>query len=65
MLAIHEDGSRGVWWIPATGGDVTKVIAFDDPSLEVFINALSVGSDNLYLMIAEYESDIWVMDLEY
>ena len=24
-----------------------------------------VGPENLYLTIAEYESDIWVMDLEW
>ncbi len=63
-IATHEDGSEGVWWIPDNGGDATKVVAFDDPSLTVFRN-LTVGPENLYLTIAEYESDIWVMDLEW
>ena len=62
--ATHENGSRGVWWVPATGGDATKVVAFDDPSLTVF-EAITVGSENLYLTISEYESDIYVMDLEW
>jgi len=69
FLDIHEDGSRGVWWIPANGGDATKVVAFDGPSLSVPItvalNILTVGPENLYLTIAQYESDIWVMDLEW
>jgi serine/threonine-protein kinase len=64
FTANHEDGSRGVWWIPTEGGDPTKVVAFDDPSLTV-PGFFSVGPENIYLTIAEYESDIWVMDLEW
>jgi Tol biopolymer transport system component len=60
----HEGGSEGVWWIPADGGDATKVVAIDDPSLTL-LGFLSVNSTHLYLTIAEYESDIWVMDLEW
>ncbi len=54
----------GAGSIPADGGDATKVVAFDDPSLAVF-GTITVGPENLYLTIAEYESDIYVMDLEY
>jgi Tol biopolymer transport system component len=64
VIATDEDGSRGIWWIPANGWDATKVVAFDDSSLTV-PGYLSVGAENFYLTIAEYESDIWVMDLEY
>jgi len=67
FVGIHEDGSEGVWWIPANGGDAAKVVAFDDPSLSVptDLPLLTVGPENLYLTISEYESDIWVMDLEW
>jgi len=61
----QEDGSWGVWWIPADGGDAKKVVAFDDPSLGVAGFQFTVGSEDLYLTIAEHESDIWVMDLEW
>jgi len=44
---------------------VTKVVAFDDPSLTVPGGSFSVGDDRLYLTIARYESDIYVMDLEW
>jgi len=64
FVATHLDGSDGVWWIPAGGGDATKVVALDDPSLAAE-GFLSVESENLYLTIAEYESDIWVMDVEW
>lgn len=65
FLATHEDGSRGVWWIPVSGGNATNVVAFDDPALDVNQFGLSVGPENLYLTIGEYESDIWVMDLDW
>jgi hypothetical protein len=39
-------------------------VAFDDPSVAVQ-GYLTVGPEHLYLTIAEYESDIWVMDLEW
>jgi Tol biopolymer transport system component len=67
FVATHADGSRGVWWVPANGGDATKVVAFDDPSLHLPINLglLTVGPEIFYLTIAEYESDIWVMDLDW
>jgi Tol biopolymer transport system component len=64
FLATHEDGSEGVWSIPARGGPATRIVAFDDPALAVF-DALSVGPDHIYLTVSEYESDIWVMDLEW
>ncbi len=64
FLGTHEDGSAGLWWIPADGTDATKVVAFDDPSL-ILPGFFSVGPEDLYLTIAKYESDIWVMDLEW
>jgi len=63
FFADHEDGSEGVWWIPTNGGDASKVVAFDNPFLSV--SRLTVGPENIYLTISEYESDIWVMDLDW
>jgi eukaryotic-like serine/threonine-protein kinase len=64
IVATHEDGSRGLWWFPAGGGDPAEVVAFDDPGTYA-PGPFSVGPDRIYLTIAEYESDIWVMDLEW
>ena len=47
----------GVWSFPVTGGEATQLVAFDDPSLNVY-RTLTVGPDNFYLTISEYESDI-------
>jgi len=41
-----------------------EVLSRYDPSLIVW-GFLTAGPENLYLTIAEYESDIWVMDLEW
>ena len=54
----------GVWSLPVRGGEATQLVAFDDPSRSV-LPFLTVGPDLFYLTISEYESDIWVMDLEY
>jgi hypothetical protein len=64
FLATHEDGWDGAWWIPATGGDANKVVVFDDPTRGVY-STLTVGPEHLYFTVTEYESDIWVMDLEW
>jgi len=60
----HEDGSEGMWWIPANGGAATKVVAIDDPSLTVGY-MVTVGRENLYFTIPDHESDIWAMDLDW
>ncbi len=55
--------------MPVAGGEPTKLVAFDDPSLTVLnssaVHSLTVGPDRFYVTISEYESDIYVMDLEY
>jgi len=63
--ATDRDGRRGVWAIPLAGGPARLVIAFDDPALVNFAGIMSVGPDQLYLTIAEYESDIWVAKLRW
>jgi serine/threonine-protein kinase len=64
FTATQEDGSRGIWRVPVDGGIPDKVVAFDDPAVQVD-NFFSVGPEQFYLTIAEYESDIYVMDLEW
>ncbi len=61
---VQSGPAVGVWSLPVTGGEATQLVAFDDPSLS-FYAALTVGPDSFYLTISEYESDIYVMDLEY
>jgi len=62
FFGLDADGSEGLWSVPATGGEPTKVIAFDDPAVVVG-DAFAVGPDAIYLTVIEDESDIWVADL--
>ena len=64
-LAVHRDGRRGIWAIPAAGGAARLVIWHDDPILENGIEGMSVGPDRIYLTVAQNESDIWVAKLRY
>jgi serine/threonine-protein kinase len=53
----------GIASIPVEGGEPRMVVVRDNPALRE--NGLfSVGPDNLYVTVAEQESDIWVMDVE-
>ena len=65
FLAVDQDLTQGVWSIPATGGEPRLVVTVDDPSLLLFRTGVSVGAERLYFSVAEYESDIYVMDLQY
>ena len=63
---VAPDGSQGIWAIPSSGGDPVLVIENDDDALWANLYSFEVGPDNrIYLAVAEYESDIWVMDLEW
>ena len=58
-----EDGTVGLWSMPFEGGDATLVVHYDDPSVWAWGNAVDNGT--YYIGYSKYESDIWVMDLEW
>ena len=51
--------------MPTKGGAPRLVLVNDDESLWALDYTLRVGPERIYLTVAEYESDIWVMDLEW
>ncbi len=52
--------------MPTTGGVPELVIVNDDESLWANVYSFEVGPDaRIYLAVAEYQSDIWMMDLEW
>jgi TolB protein len=62
---VSVDGTTGVYEVPAEGGPVRLLVRFDDPTRVSGPLFQSVGPGNmLYLTLSEYESDIWVADLE-
>jgi hypothetical protein len=65
FYALDFEGTQGIWFVPTRGGIPKLAIASDDPSLWIYLPGISVGPETLYVSVAEYESDIWVMDLEW
>ncbi len=65
VYGLDAEGSQGIWAIPTEGGTPRLVIENDDESRWIFSSSLRVHGGRIYFSVAEYESDIWVMDLEY
>jgi Tol biopolymer transport system component len=63
LVGSHENGSEGIWAIPTQGGEPSLIVAYDDAEIDG-LGYFSVGPENLYITVGEYESDIWVMDVE-
>ena len=62
---VSADGASGVYEVPAEGGPVRLLVRFDDPTKVPGPLFQSAGpGDVLYLTLREYESDIYVADLE-
>jgi hypothetical protein len=59
-----EDGVRGLWWIPRSGGLATLAMSSDDPN-QLLHNQIAVGEDRIFFTIEEGEGDIRVVDLEW
>jgi serine/threonine-protein kinase len=55
-------GVLGIYQMPAEGGWPRLVVRFDDPTKDVWL-PYSVGDNKIFLSLAEYESDIYAMDL--
>lgn len=51
--------------MPVEGGVPSLAIDFDDPERYLYQWGFSAASDSMYVVLTEYESDIWVMDLEW
>jgi hypothetical protein len=63
-IASRQGGPFGIWAVPVAGGPARLVVAFDDPAV-VTTGSFSVGRDQLYVTVSEFESDIWVAKLQY
>ena len=61
-MAANE-GQASMWSIPVEDGVPELVVEFDDPELAVVWPYFSHDGEHFYLHIAQFESDIWVMDL--
>ena len=62
---VAADGNTGVYEVPAEGGPIRLLVRFDDPTKVSGPLFQSAGpGDMLYLTLREYESDIYVADVE-
>ena len=50
--------------MPAAGGLPQPRVRYDDPTKAVW-RVYSISNGKLYVSIAEYDSDIYVMDLDF
>ena len=63
FTAIDGAGNRGVYRVPATGGTPVLVVAFDEPSMTLRSNGVTIRGGTVFFALGEVESDIWVADL--
>jgi serine/threonine-protein kinase len=60
----HSDGRAGIWSMAAEGGEPRQLV-IDDPARPIFWLSANEFGGRFYFVLSEYESDIYVMDLEY
>jgi Tol biopolymer transport system component len=60
----HVDGRAGIWSVAKVGG-LPRLLVIDDPARPLYSLASYEFGNRFYFTLSEYESDIYVMDLEY
>jgi serine/threonine-protein kinase len=66
LLALkrHADSTSGLYDVPLEGGVPRELIRFDDPARQPRPE-MAVHDGVVYFTLGEFESDVWVMDLEW
>ncbi len=65
FTANDSTGVGGLYVVPVEGGRAREVVRFDGPARAVgILFAFTLADDRVYFTISEYESDIWVADVE-
>ena len=62
--AIDSDGVVSFRSVPVSGGESKLLVRFDDPSRQFSRWEFSTDGTRFFFPLTEYESDIWVMELE-
>ncbi|MFQ5551842.1 MAG: TolB family protein, partial [Gemmatimonadales bacterium] len=63
-MAVNE-GQSSIWSIPLGGGSPALTVEFDDPDRALVWPFFSHDGEDFYLNIAQFESDIWVMEIDW
>ena len=62
---IYFRNRTGIWSVPASGGEPRMLVRFGDPSRVPLRWEWSTDSERFYFTLTEYETDVWVMELEF
>jgi len=67
----NRDGSTiyfldldGIWSVLSAGGEPRMLVSFDDPHRVSLRPEWSTDGEHFYFTLTEYDSDVWVMELE-
>lgn len=60
----HEQGTGGIWSIPAEGGEPELKVISDDPLFKIGLYNFCADDRRFYFSFRLTESNVWVMDLE-
>lgn len=60
---VDDDGQAGIFAIASDGESPRMVVRLDDPRFKVQYG-LSVAGNTLFMSVTEYESDIWMLNLD-
>jgi hypothetical protein len=60
-----ERSGKTLWQGPAPYQSARRRVRFDDPSMPSYRPEFATDGERLYLTVGQYESDIWLMDLEW
>lgn len=63
FVGADDAGANGIFAVPADGGAPRMVVRLDDQRFKAEYG-LSVAGNTLFLSLTEYESDIWMMNLD-
>ena len=55
----------GIWSVPLSGGEPELLVHNDDPSRVPNRTEWSADGESFYFTLTEFESDVWVMELEF
>jgi hypothetical protein len=63
FIVGKPDERAGIWSVPSSGGAARRLVRFDDPTRRFYFDWSSEG-ETFYFLLAEFEADVWVMEIE-
>ena len=65
LSLMERDGTTSIWQLPVNGKSGKRVVHLTDPARQMFHSMVfSADSSNLYFLIGDRQSDVWMMELK-